>query len=161
MRHTLSFLTATLLSACATASRVPTPVPKAAGESPTSPLYQEIATQDSALSTAFNTHDLNAVMNLFTGDVEFYHDQGGQQSHTEVRTGFGTLFGRNDGIRRSLVPGSLRVFPIKNFGAIELGTHQFCHTENGKPDCGSFEFVQLWKNVGGQWKIARVVSYGH
>ena len=100
-------------------------------------------------------------MQLFTDDLEFYHDTGGLQSFADVKSGFGTLFGRNVSIRRNLVPGTLRVLPIRNFGAIELGTHQFCHTENGKLDCGSFEFVQLWKRVGGKWKIARVVSYGH
>ena len=148
-------------SACAASPHVAAAPAKAAGEPPSSALYQDIARQDSALSTAFNAHDLNALMNLFTADVEFCHDQGGLQSYSDISTGFGTMFGRNDGIRRTLVPGTLRVHPIRNFGAIELGTHQFCHAQNGKPDCGSFEFVELWKHVDGQWKIARVVSYGH
>ncbi len=37
---------------------------------------------DSALSEAFNAHDLNALMSLFTEDLEFYHDAGGVQSYT-------------------------------------------------------------------------------
>ena len=107
MRHTTIVLTAALVSACASTPHVTTPTPKAAGEPPTSALYQEIATQDSALSTAFNAHELTALMHLFTDDLEFYHDTGGLQSYADVSKGFGSLFGRNDGIRRNLVPGTL------------------------------------------------------
>jgi ketosteroid isomerase-like protein len=161
MRHSFIVLIAALTTACAASPHVVAAPAKAAGEPPSSELYQAIARQDSALSLAFNAHDLRALMSFFTADVEFYHDKGGLQSYADVNAGFGGMFSRNDDIKRNLVPGTLRVHPIKDFGAIELGTHQFCHTENGKPDCGSFEFVELWKNVGGEWKIARVVSYGH
>ncbi len=161
MRLSQIIVTALVSTGCAAAPHVTAAPPKAAGEPPSSALYQAIARQDSALTTAFNAHDLAALMNLFTSDVEFYEDQGGLQSYADVNAGFGGMFGRNDGIKRNLLPGTLRVHPIKDFGAIELGTHQFCHMENGKPDCGSFEFVHLWRNVGDQWKIARVVSYGH
>ncbi len=60
-------------------------------------------------------------MGLFSSDVEFYHDAGGQQPFSNVRDGVGKMFGRNDGIERSLVAGTLRVFPIKDFGALDVG----------------------------------------
>jgi hypothetical protein len=100
-------------------------------------------------------------MALFTDDLEFYHDLGGLQRHADVTKGFAGLFAQGNDIRRELEPGSLRVFPIKGYGAIELGRHRFCHTERGRLDCGTFGFVQVWRQVDGRWRIARVVSYGH
>jgi len=44
---------------------------------------------------------------------------------------------------------------------MQVAAHKFCHTENGKPDCGTFKFVHIWKQTPKGWKIARVVSYGH
>jgi hypothetical protein len=71
------------------------------------------------------------------------------------------MFGNSPDIRRELVPGSLQVYPIKDFGAIEIGTHRFCHKENGKDDCGNFPFVMVWRKSADSWKVSRVISYGH
>jgi len=131
------------------------------GEPPTSALYRSIGSRDAALSAAFNSHDIEALMALFDDDVEFYHDAGGLQRHTGVKAGFTGLFGQNNGIRRELVPGTLRVYPIRDYGAMEMGSHRFCHLEDGKQDCGTFEFMQIWQQSGDSWKITRVVSYGH
>ena len=59
------------------------------------------------------------------------------------------------------MPGSLEVFPIKNYGAMEVGVHRFCHVEQGKEECGTFRFVHVWRRTDRKWQIARVVSYGH
>lgn len=131
------------------------------GEPSTSPLFRQISQADSELSVAFNAHDLTALMGLFAADLEFYHDTGGLQSYPAVKAGFDGLFARNNGIRRELLPGTLRVYPIQGYGALELGSHRFCHRENERTDCGTFEFVQIWRQEAGRWKIARVVSYGH
>jgi hypothetical protein len=64
-------------------------------------------------------------------------------------------------MRRDLVPGTLEVYPIKGYGAIEIGAHRFCHKEDGKDDCGVFKFVQIWQKQESGWKVTRVVSYGH
>lgn len=131
------------------------------GETVASPLHAEIVSREAALVAAFNARDLAASMALFSEDLEFYHDVGGLQSFSEVKAGLASLFAKNDGIRRELVPGSLRVFPIKDYGAVELGAHRFCHEDNGKADCGTFEFVHVWRRGEGGWKLSRVVSYGH
>jgi ketosteroid isomerase-like protein len=124
-------------------------------------LYKEISKVDSVLSEAFNAHDLNALMSLFSEDLEFYHDAGGLQSYTQVRDGFGGLFSKNDGIRREVVAGTLEVYPIRGYGAIEVGAHRFCHDENGRNDCGTFKFLQVWRSEAGNWRITPVISYGH
>lgn len=122
-------------------------------------LNDTIAQLDAKTFAAFNAHDVDILMSMFTRDVEFYHDKGGLTNYDQTREGFRGMFDRMADIRRDLVPGSLKVYPIKDFGAIEIGTHRFCHQENGKADCG--EFPLIWKQEGNSWKISRVVSYGH
>ena len=156
-----AFLSALLLGACAGTPSAPRDDASRRGEPSSTPLYHAIAERDAAMSAAFNSHDINAMMALFDEGLEFYHDTGGLQRYADVKKGFANLFGRDDGIRRELVAGSLRVFPIKGHGAIELGSHRFCHVENGKDDCGTFDFLHVWRQSGGAWKITRVVSYGH
>ena len=130
---------------------------------PASPnsLYNEIAHMDSVLFNAYNAHDVDVMLDFFTKDVEFYHDTGGLISYDNIRDNSKQLFSQNNKIRRDLVSGSLEVYPIKNYGAIEIGSHRFCHDENGKQDCGTFKFVHVWKKENGDWKISRVVSYDH
>lgn len=126
-----------------------------------SPLYAEIQRADAAMFAAFNAHDAAKLMSFFTDDVEFYHDLGGLQSRDALLKGFTNLFSRNDGLRRDLVAGSLEVYPIKDFGAIEVALHRFCHVENGKDDCGTFKLLHVWKKTDAGWKVSRVVSYAH
>src|SRR6267154_1958654 len=124
-------------------------------------LYNEIAHMDSILFNAYNAHTINEMLDFFTKDLEFYHDTGGLISYNNVRDNSEQLFAQNNKIRRDLIAGSLEVYPIKNYGAIEIGSHRFCHDENGKQDCGTFKFVHVWKKENGEWKISRVVSYDH
>jgi hypothetical protein len=127
----------------------------------TNSLYQEIAHMDSVLFNAFNNHDMNTFKNLFAPDLEFYHDKGGLTDYNYSIQSFANTIAQNNGLRRELVKGSLEVYPIKDYGAIQVGVHTFCHPENGKMDCGTFKFVHIWKKIGNDWKITRVVSYDH
>jgi len=130
-------------------------------ETTTNALYDSIATLDKQMFEAFNSHDIQTFQNYFTPDIEFYHDKGGLTLYAQTMENFKKVFANNPDIKRTLVEGSLEVYPIKDFGAIEKGSHQFCHTENGKQDCGTFKFLHIWKKENGQWKISRIVSYGH
>ena len=124
------------------------------------PLYREIQVMDDSLSAAFNAHKIDALMSLFATELEFYHDIQGLQDFNAVRAGFSSVFASNHDIRRERV-GTLEVYAIPHYGAIEVGTHRFCHEDSGRTDCGTFRFVQLWHRQTGSWKIARVISYGH
>lgn len=124
-------------------------------------LYKEIAHLDSALFNAFNTRDTTTFKNLFSKDLEFFHDKGGLTNYDYTINSLRTTALKNNGLRRDLVKGSLEVYPIPGYGAMEIGSHTFCHEENGKQDCGTFKFVQIWQYKNGEWKISRVVSYGH
>jgi ketosteroid isomerase-like protein len=120
-----------------------------------------VARLDQSMFDAYNAHDADGLMAWFTEDLEFYHDTGGLMDVEQVKTGFTNVFANNKDIRRDLVDGSLEVYPIKDYGAIEIGAHRFCHTENGKPVCGTYRFMQIWRFTDGAWKVSREVSYGH
>jgi hypothetical protein len=96
---------------------------------------------------------------FFAPDVEFYHDMGGV---TWTRDAMIAKTRKNvcGNFRRELVPGTLRVFPIKDFGAIEQGSHRFCQFATGKCD-GLAEFVIVWRKQKAKWQITRVLSYAH
>ena len=124
-------------------------------------LYKEIAHMDSALFNAFNNRNIDQFKNLFTEDLEFYHDKGGLTNYQHTVDFLKTTTPLNNQLKRELVKGTLEVYPIPGYGAMEIGIHTFCHLENDKQDCGTFKFVHIWKKINGEWKISRVISYGH
>jgi hypothetical protein len=142
----------------------PTPVSNRGTHSVSAPvasLREDIARADSALFAAFNARDMTRFRAYFARDLEFYQDNEGVENYAQTMKDFGHMFAQPAHIRRDLVPGSLEVYPVKNYGAIEAGSHRFCHTENGKEDCGTFKFVHIWRSTKAGWKITRVVSYAH
>ena len=124
-------------------------------------LYNEIATMDTQLFEAFNTKDMSKFKPLFTEYLEWYQDNGGLLSYDTVFANFEKMFKNENKLTRTLVKGSLEVHPIKDFGAIEVAQHQFRHMENGKEEVGTFKFVAIWKKIGNQWKVSRMISYDH
>jgi len=136
--------------------------PAVAAPSKTSPaLVEEIARLDRAMFDAFNAHDADKLMSFFSKDLEFYHDRDGLVSYEEANNNFHRIFLNVPDLHRELVPGSLEVYPLGDYGALELGAHRFCHRENGRDDCGVFRFVQIWQKGDGQWKVTREISYDH
>lgn len=126
-----------------------------------SELFNEIEQMDATLFNAFNKQDMTVFKALFTEDLEWFQDNGGLLSYETVFKNFGTMFQNENKLTRTLVKGSLEVHPIKNYGAIETGMHQFRHIENGKEEIGTFKFMMIWQKKDGKWKISRVISYDH
>jgi hypothetical protein len=126
-------------------------------------LYDTIARMDSLLFAAFNDHDIDRQKDFFSDSLEFFHDKGGLSNYEQTIQNSKRLFEQNKttGLRRDLVPGSLEVYPINKYGAVQTGLHTFCHKENRKDDCGTFKFLHIWQHKNGEWKITRVVSYDH
>ena len=121
-------------------------------------LFKKIESLDSIVFSALNTCDIEK---FGTKDLEFYHDKGGLTDYTYTINSIKGNCDRKLGLTRTLVPGSMEVYPIGDYGAVQLGSHRFCHMENGKEDCGTFRFVHVWKFEHQQWKISRVISYDH
>lgn len=121
-------------------------------------LYDELARVDSALfEAAFIACDADKFSAIFTDDAEFYHDRTGASYGNDVRTLKSCP--RDDGVTRTLVPGSLEVYPMQGYGAIQMGQHTFARA--GEPGSEVAQFVHLWKREGDAWKLARVLSFDH
>lgn len=116
---------------------------------------------DRAMFDAFNAHDADKVEVLFDPDVEFFHDKAGLLTRAQAVQGMRGNFAQNNGLRRRLIPGSMEVFPLPGYGTVQIGTHEFCHEENGKTDCGTFRFMHVWQKKDGAWHVTRAVSYDH
>jgi ketosteroid isomerase-like protein len=127
------------------------------------PLYDELARMDSLLfDAAFVTCSAEKANSFFSDDVEFYHDQTGFESGQQVRDTFRRLTAScpgTRGVRREIVAGSLRVYPMQGYGAVQMGVHRF--KERGAPTHTVARFVHLWRQKNGQWKITRVLSFDH
>lgn len=124
-------------------------------------LYKTIVHMDSVMFDAFNTQNLDVLKTLFADNVEFYHDRGGLSNYDATIAAFKNVFAQGLGLKRELVKGTLEIYPIPGYGAVEMGVHTFTHKENGKDVVGSFKFVHTWQLKDGNWKVTRVVSVGH
>ena len=124
-------------------------------------LYSEIYRQDSILFNYFNTQNFQPFKSMFTKDLEWFQDNDGLLPYKKVFENFKNTFNKPYKLNRQLIKGTLEVHPVKNYGAIEIGIHQFKHIENGKEETGTFKFVMIWQLKDGIWKISRVISYDH
>jgi ketosteroid isomerase-like protein len=124
-------------------------------------LAQTIASLDTALFTAFNACDLQTLGSLVADDLEFFHDKDGlsvgKQAFLESTRK--NICGK---MRRDLVPSTLEVYPLGDYGALEIGVHRFHHP--GRDDTepvGEARFVIIWQRNGSAWKMTRTISYAH
>ena len=127
------------------------------------PLFDTVSALDDTVFDAFNhceqPEQLRKHAGYFASDVEFYHDTGGVTWTRDAMLANTAKYVCGK-IRRELVPGSLKVFPIKDYGAIAQGVHRFCQV--GATECeGMADFVIVWRTLDAQWQITRVLSYGH
>lgn len=127
------------------------------------PMFDALARMDSVLFDAsFVSCDAKKANAIFTDDVEFYHDQTGLAVGKQVREDTRRLTAscpRGHGVTRTLIPGSLRVYPIKGVGAVQMGVHRF--DERGASTSTLTRFVHVWRLDDGVWRLARVLSLDH
>jgi len=124
-------------------------------------LEKAIASLDAALFDSYNRCDLQKFAAFFADDVEFYHDQGGVTLGKSALTNSvkANICGK---VTRELVPGTLQVYPMKGYGAVEMGVHRFHHPGHEDTEgVGEGKFIHLWQYKDGAWKITRVISYDH
>jgi hypothetical protein len=123
-------------------------------------LYQAIVKQDIVFFDAYNHCDtkFETYADFYSDDIEFYHDQGGlSDSKKDILEGTKkNICGK---VTRTLVPGSIEVYPIKDYGAIEIGLHSFSNNTNPPDEPRKISrFTIFWKLINGRWKIAKVIS---
>jgi hypothetical protein len=123
-------------------------------------LDSAIKTLDAQLFDAYNTCNLDKFSSFFVDDVEFYHDQGGVTLGSKALTDSvkQNICGKT---HRELVPETLKIYYMKGYGAVEMGTHRFTHPGHEEIGVGEGQFIHLWQYKDGAWKITRAISYDH
>lgn len=127
------------------------------------PVFDALARMDSVLFDAsFASCNATKANAIFADDVEFYHDQSGLATGEQVRENTRRLTAscpRGHGVTRTLIPGSLRIYPIQGYGAVQMGVHRF--DERGASSSTLTRFVHVWHLQNGTWRLARVLSLDH
>jgi hypothetical protein len=123
-------------------------------------LYETIVRLDSAFFAAYNTCDvhLREYADFYADTLEFFHDKNGVRNSKAavVESTRKNVCGK---VTRELVPGSLEVYPIANYGAVEIGFHKFYNnTDSSRTPSRAGRFVFIWQRTGTVWKITRVIS---
>jgi ketosteroid isomerase-like protein len=124
-------------------------------------LTSAISALDTQLFDAYNTCDIDKLGSMVADDLEFYHDKTGlmvgKKNFTDAIKN--NICGK---VTRELVKGSLEVYPLKGYGAVEIGVHRFHHPGTQNHDVlGEAKFIHLWQYKDGAWKVTRVISYDH
>ena len=114
---------------------------------------------DAKLFGAYNACDLEAFGELLAQDLEFYDDRDGltlgRQAVVDAVHEY--ICGK---VRRELISGSLKSFPMDKYGLVQFGEHRFCTV--GTTTCtGVGRFVHLWRQSEGKWQATRIISYDH
>jgi hypothetical protein len=135
---------------------------KAQGEippyKPSSPeLYAEIVRMDSIWDDSYNHCKMEVQEQIISEDLEFYHDNSGLlTSKTKLIEALkNNICGK---VTRELLKGSIEVYPIKDYGAVEMGYHRFHNINDSNQNSHFARFVHIWKKENGTWKITRVIS---
>ena len=124
-------------------------------------LFHTIAALDKQLFETIDRCDMAKFAGFWSEDVEFYHDKDGLTVGRDkiVNAVKNNLCGK---VKRELVPGTLEVYPIHGYGAVEIGVHRFLHPwAQDHGEVGEAKFIHLWQNKDGQWRITRVISFDH
>lgn len=129
-------------------------------------LFKTIRSIDSALFSIVYKCDAQKIEAFFDDDFEFYHDKGGPTMSLAsfMQTLQKNFCGENPFyLRREPVPGTMEVFPMDHYGALQTGEHVFyIKGADGKEILdGKGKYVHLWKYDNDRWRITRVVSYDH
>jgi Domain of unknown function (DUF4440) len=141
------------------------------GAAPAPPeLVALLAEKDRQLFDAVFSCKLDLLATLVADDFEFIHDKWGQTADSGARfldamreNCKGQETGQNFRARRELVEGSMTVHVLNNYGAMQMGEHRFYALPPGLPDrlTEDGKFIDVWRQIEGEWKLARVISYDH
>ncbi|MFN5135148.1 MAG: nuclear transport factor 2 family protein [Chitinophagaceae bacterium] len=124
-------------------------------------LFNTILKQDSLFFSAFNAKNISSFAAFLDSSLEFYHDKGGLTDKTYSVNALRNVAVNVPDLKRTLLKETMEVYPIANYGAVQIAQHRFCHMENGKMDCGVFKFIHVWKKTDAGWIVTRIISVDH
>lgn len=124
-----------------------------------STLHYQIVELDSIFFDAYNHCEtkLDIYSSFYSDSLEFYHDKGGVSNSKSdvVSSTQKNICGK---VTRELMKNSIEVYPIANYGAIELGLHRFHNNEEPNDSAHYSKFIIFWQYKNENWKINKVVS---
>lgn len=123
---------------------------------------------DSLYFSAQNECDLEKYASFLSEDFEFFHDVAGVTPSKENEMSDMAIFcgeeqRRRQPLRRQLTEGTLKVYPMDNYGALQFCDHVFYLQINDGTEkvVGSGKMTALWKKENDDWKLTRIISYDH
>jgi hypothetical protein len=120
-------------------------------------LYNSISYMDAIFFEAYNNCDLKKQASIYSDTIEFFHDKGGLMTSKQ-----GIIDGTEKNIcgkvTRELVKGSIEVYPIKDYGAVEIGFHKFYNNQEPDAISNPSKFIIMWQHINNDWKITKVIS---
>ena len=120
-------------------------------------LYNQIMAMDKEFFEAYNNCDLEKQSFIYSDNIEFFHDQGGLiTSKEEIIEGTKKFICGK--VTRTLIEESVEVYPIKNYGAVEIGFHSFYNNQELDAPSTPTKFIIMWQKDNEGWKITKVIS---
>lgn len=126
-------------------------------KAPNIELESEIIKMDSIYFTAYNTCDIKTQAAIYDENIEFFHDKGGLLTDKKqlLKSLEENICNK---VTRTLIKGSVEVYPIKNYGAIQIGYHTFFNKQDPNTSPIPSKFIITWKKENENWKITKVIS---
>ena len=120
-------------------------------------LHNQIVKMDAKYFNAYNTCDMETQTDLYNENIEFFRDKGGLLTDKKelLKSLKENICNK---VTRTLIKGSIEVYPIKNYGAIEIGYHKFYNKEEPNAKSVPSKFIMVWKKEKNNWKITKVIS---
>ncbi len=121
-------------------------------------LYEVILAMDKKYFDAYNECDMDTQASLYAEDLEFFHDKGGLSTSKPdlLKSLKNNICGK---VTRTLIEGSVEVYPIPNYGAIEMGYHKFYNNQEPNAKSKPSRFLLVWRNEDEKWIISKVISF--
>ena len=120
-------------------------------------MHATISNMDSIFFDAYNSCNMEKQKEIYADDIEFFHDKSGLSTSKSdiLEATENNICGK---VTRSLIKGSIEVYPINNYGAVEIGYHTFFNNQEPDAPSNPSKFIIMWNYEKEQWKITKVIS---
>jgi hypothetical protein len=125
-----------------------------------SAVRREILAQDARISDGYNHCRIQTLKALFANNAELYFADRGvaRQLFRYTDTLRRTFCGK---YRREAPAADQRIYPLPDYGAIQVGTQSFCAVDSQPCRGQRMQFTAIWRQRDGVWQITRFVRYGY
>ncbi len=120
-------------------------------------LHHKIAKLDSVFFDAYNKCDIETQASFYAEELEFFHDKSGLATSKQdiLKSIEKNICGK---VTRTLIKGSIEVYPIHEYGAVQIGYHKFFNKQEPNQKSIPSKFIIIWQQKNEAWKVAKVIS---